>query len=247
MRVKPILGIMILASYAAVNAGPPFITNDPVPETFKSVALYLFSNLDYTNIIVEEPYLNMAAVELDWGASDNLELSIVAPYTAANTNPDSARGMGDIQLGLTYRFIQETELSPQLSFVPQLSIPTGNADRNLGNGRVAVQLPVWLQKSWGSWTSYGGAGWTFNSAPGMRNYPIAGWLVQKDLNEKWTLGAELYTQGAVSNEGSASTALNLGGNYNFNQQFSLLFSAGHSIFGQEHTLAYLGLTWSLGE
>lgn len=246
MQFKYKLGIMLLTSYSAVNAGPPFITNDPVPASFRSAELYLFSNLDYTDIVIEEPYLNMAAIEIDWGVSTNLELSLVAPYASANTRADSPRGMGDIQLGLTYRFIEETDARPQVSFVPQMSVPTGNADRNLGNGRVAVQLPLWFQKSWGSWTSYGGAGWTFNSAPGMRNYPIAGWLVQKDLNEAWTLGVELYTQGAVSDEGSASTALNLGGNYNINPAFSVLFSAGHSILGQEHTLAYLGLTWTFG-
>lgn len=246
MRTRYTLGLLIVASSTTALAGPPFITNDPVPATFKSAEIYLFSNLDDTNITIEEPYLNMAAIELDWGVSNNLEINMVAPYTAANTQSDSARGIGDIQLGFTYRFIEETETRPQVSFAPEMSVPTGNADRNLGNGRVAVQIPLWFQKSWGPWTSYGGAGWTFNSAPGMRNYPIAGWLVQKDLNDAWTLGIELYTQGAVSDEGSASTALNVGGNYNINQQFSVLFSAGHSILGQEHTLAYLGLTWTLG-
>ncbi|MGH8155734.1 MAG: hypothetical protein ACREP0_10970 [Rhodanobacteraceae bacterium] len=42
------------------------------------------------------------------------------------------------------------------------------------------------------------------------------------------------------------TVLNAGGYLNFTPGFSLLFSAGRSIAGARHTVAYLGLYWTWG-
>ena len=39
-------------------------------------------------------------------------------------------------------------------------------------------LPLWLQKSWGPWTTYGGGGFGFNTARGGRNWAFLGWQAQ---------------------------------------------------------------------
>ena len=78
----------------------------------------------------------------------------------------------------------------------------------------------------------------------MRNYPYAGWLLQKDINEKLTLGAEVFTQGAASINSRSFTIINAGGLYNFTKHFSLLLSAGHSVIGENHTVSYSGLYWT---
>jgi len=50
---------------------------------------------------------------------------------------------------------------------------------------------------------------------------------------------------SLPNNDKGFTALNLGGSFNFNEHLSLLFSAGHSVAGDQHTLWSLGLycTW----
>jgi hypothetical protein len=53
---------------------------------------------------------------------------------------------------------------------------------------------LWLQKSFGPWTTYGG-GAALNSAPGQRDYPFGGWLVQRDFGKHLTLGREFFAQG----------------------------------------------------
>lgn len=68
-----------------------------------------------------------------------------------------------------------------------------------------MKLPLWIQKSWGPWKTYGGAGYTINPAKNMRNYPYAGWLLQNDINDKLTLGIEIFTQGADSINSRAFT------------------------------------------
>lgn len=244
--LNKIISLLIYLIPASIlYAGAPFITNDPVPATFRGTDIYLFSNLNKTNIVIEEPYLNLAAVEADWGFLPDFQVSIVIPYAWANTSIHASHGWGDIQLGITYRFVEETPQLPHIALAPQMTLPTGDVDDNLGNGQISFQLPIWFQKSWGPWTSYGGGGWAFNAAPGQRNYPFAGWLLQKDLSKALTFGLEIFSEGAVSDTGRASTAINAGGNYNVTEQFSLLFSAGHSIIGQQRVLGYIGILWSI--
>ena len=43
-----------------------------------------------------------------------------------------------------------------------LELPTGNESRGLGEGRLHAFLPVWIQKSFADWTTYGGGGYWFN-------------------------------------------------------------------------------------
>jgi hypothetical protein len=229
-----------------VNAGAPFITDDPEPVEFRHYEIYLFANLSDTDISIEEPFLNAPAIEINYGILPDTHLHMIVPYSWATPTIDSPRGLGDIELGIEYRFLDETEQRPQIAIYPQIELPIGNANRNLGNGRLWGRLPIWIQKSWGPWTSYGGGGWAFNSEPGMKNYPFAGWQVQRDLSKKLTLGIELFSEGAVSEIGSSSTIMNAGGYYRFSKHFFMLFSAGHSIIGQDRTVAYFSLYWTNG-
>ena len=74
------------------------------------------------------------------------------------------------------------------------------------------------------------------------DYPFGGWLVQRDFWPHLTLGGELFAQGQDADNDKGFAALNLGGSYNVNEHFSLLFSAGHTIAGDRHTFWYFGFT-----
>jgi hypothetical protein len=71
-----------------------------------------------------------------------------------------------------------------------------------------------------------------------------GWLIQNDINGNLTLGAEVFTQGDDSVNSHSFTMINAGGIYNLSKQFSVLFSAGHSIIGANHIIGYLSLYWT---
>ena len=85
-----------------------------------------------------------------------------------------------------------------------------------------------------------------NSAPGQRNYPFGGWLVQRDFGPHLTLGGELFAQGKGTADDRGFAALNFGGSYNINEHFSVLFSAGYTIAGDRHTFWYFGFYWTWG-
>ena len=87
-------------------------------------------------------------------------------------------------------------------------------------------------------------GYAINHAKDLRNFPYAGWLIQKTYNKAITFGIEVFTQGAVSIDSRAFTLINAGGTYSFTENLMLQLSAGHSVQGENHTVAYLSLLWT---
>lgn len=223
-------------------AGPPFLTDDPVPVDYGHFELYLFSMWDVgpTGSTTSGP-----AIEFNAGVLPNIQFHVVAPWVnVASPTAPTANGYGDTEVGLKYRFLQETPHVPQMGIFPMAEVATGNAATGVGNGVTWYRLPLWVQKSWGPWTTYGGGGWAINAAPGMRNYPFGGWLIQRDLSPALTLGAEVFTQGASGLGDGAYTVYNVGGSFNPSAQFNVLFSVGHSFIGASHAIGYFGFYYT---
>ena len=230
---------------AQLFAGPPFLTDDPEPVDLHHWEFYLFGTGDHTS--VNDYAINGPAVELNYGVLPDTQLHLVLPMTTAGADGAPTQvGLGDTEFGIKFRFLHETNDWPQIGIFPMAEFPTGDADRGLGNGQTWFRLPVWIQKSWDTWTTYGGAGGALNFAPGRRSYPFGGWLVQRDFGKHLTLGGEIFAQGQDTADDNGFAALNLGGYCNLTDHFSLLFSAGHSIVGDNHFLWYFGLYWTWG-
>jgi hypothetical protein len=223
-------------------AGPPFLTDDPEPVDFKHWEAYLFSTVDAMR---KQTDVMGPALEFNVGALPNLQVHVIIPMAYASpADAPSAYGFGDIELGVKYRFIQERDHWPMVGIFPMIEIPTGDSSRGLGNGQAWWRLPLWLQKSWGAWTTYGGAGYAINPAPNQRNYPFGGWQLQRDLSERLTLGGEIFAQGKSSDDIRSFAVLNLGGFFKITPNFQLLFSGGRSFAGGRNTIGYLGLYWT---
>lgn len=210
---KTARALMLLAPLAcAAFAGPPFQTDDPEPIDFRNYEFYTFASSDGTPI---ETDLMGPALEFNWGAAPNLHLHIIVP--AAAIFPSDGRrafGPGDIELGIKYRFVQESKRRPMIGTFVMFEIPSGSAARGLGVGRTWYKIPLWAQKSFGKWTTYGGGGVTLVKVPGYRNFPFAGWLVQRDIGKKLTLGTEIFyhgPQGAATPQTRPATLVDIGG------------------------------------
>jgi hypothetical protein len=226
------------------RGGAPFLTDDPVPVDYRHGEIYAFATYDRAS---DGNDSTMPGLECNYGILPDTQLHVAFPFVRnAPANGPAEWGGGDFQIGVKYRFVDAVESSLQIAIYPLAVLPTGNADKGLGNGKAWFSLPLWLQKSWGAWTTYGGGGYTINSAPGQKNYGFGGWLLQKDISERWMLGGEIFVQGADAEGGRTTTVVNLGGAYHISPDLSLLYSAGHSIGGDTHTIAYLGLLWGFG-
>ena len=235
-----LIAIVTLATAARLLAGPPFQTDDPEPVPYGHYEGYVFSTLDRSQGTTAS---QAPAFEFNVGAAPNLQLHVVVPI--AGVSPGT-RGLGDIELGVKYRFVDEAPTRPQIGVFPMFELPTGDRVRGLGNGHLWLRLPLWIQKSRGPWTTYGGAGVTINHAAGMKNAPFGGWLLQRQTTQRLTIGGEVFHQGAPSKDSRASTVFDAGGYYTLHGALTLLFMAGHSIAGESHTVGYIGLYYAWG-
>lgn len=228
-----------------VLAGPPFITDDPEPAEYKHHEFYIATQQVKT---ADGKVGTFPHLEYNYGVAPDVHLHIIVPY--AFNSPEGGprqRGYGDTELGVKYRFVQETETRPMVGTFPIVLLPTGDENRGLGNGHSQLFLPLWVQKRWGKWQSYGGGGYWIDNAPGAKNHWFYGWQLQKDISEHLTLGGEIFhSTEQLAGEGS-STGFNLGGYYNFDEHNHLLFSAGKGLTNANATnrfSSYVAYQWT---
>ena len=208
-------------------AGPPFRTDDPIPVDYHHGEIYLFS----TGTRDAEGTSGLGpAVEFNYGPLPNIMLHLVAPMAYdAPEGEDSNFGYGDTEIGIKYRLVHETKEVPAIGIFPLVEIPTGNQDKGLGNGQAQCFLPVWLQKDFGKWTTYGGGGYWINPGDGNKNYWFSGILLQYSFADAFYLGGEIFYQTADTVDGKNSMGFNVGGGVPLVRHFQLLFSAGREL------------------
>ncbi len=239
-------GVLMLGVLLSPNlqAGPPFFTDDPVPLDLHHWEVYLASQDFFTRDMASG---TLPHLEVNYGATGEVMFHLIAPLAY-----DKPKGMafqygpGDIELGLKYRFVHETKSRPQVGTFPHVQLPVGSQSRGLGNGYAQVFLPLWVQKSWGPWTSYGGGGYWINPGSGNKDFWMFGWEVQRDLSKKVTVGAELIHNTPDSVGSGGETAFNIGALVAFDEKKAVIFSAGRDIRGDNNFFAYIAMYWTFG-
>jgi hypothetical protein len=222
-----LVALLLLIPTAAAFAGPPFRTDDPVPVDYLHSEIYLFS----TGIHEAGGTSGFGpAVEFNYGILPNTQFHLIAPMVFDAPEGEASHfGYGDTEIGTKYRFVRETDVLPMIGIFPLVEIPTGDQDKGLGNGEAQWFLPIWVQKDFGKWTTYGGGGYWINPGPENRNYWFSGILLQYAFSETFYLGGEFFHQTADSVDGQDSNGFNLGGSLPFVDKFQILFSAGRGL------------------
>jgi hypothetical protein len=225
-------------------AGPPFVTDDPEPVEFRHWEIYLAAQYKHDR---DQDSSTLPHLEINYGAIPNVQIHLIAPLVYVKPEGSGSQyGYGDTELGVKFRFIQEKDYIPQVGIFPMVEFPTGDSDKDLGNGRTQYFLPVWLQKSWGPWTTYGGAGYWINPGDDNKDWWQFGWLIQRKITEMLTLGTELYYKTTSTEDGKDTTGYSFGAIVNITENHHILLSAGQDIDGPNYFSAYIGYQFTFG-
>lgn len=240
MTFSPILRTLATLSLTtALFAGPPYLTDDPEPVETHHWETYLF-----TQGVVSRGARTglLPAFEANYGPFANAQIQFQIPV-AYERRQDGSRnqGLGDLQAGFKYRFVQEGDARPQVAIYPQVQAPTGREAAGLGSGHWRLYVPLLFQKSFGPWTTYGGPGWWRNPGEGNRNYATFGWQVQRSFGETLSLGTEVFHQGADAIGGTSSTTCNVGFIKGLGPRFAVLGTVGRVFHGETGHQVYLGV------
>ena len=186
-----IVAVLFFTSGAGVLwAGPPYFTDDPETPKYRHWEFYIASQYakDHEGKSATAPHF-----ELNYAVLPDVMLHTIVPLAWNKPNGDSSKyGLGDLELGIKYRFIHEGDMMPQAGIFPILTLPTGDEERGLGNGRATLFFPLWFQKSWGQWSSDAGGGYWINPGDNRKNYWFTGWQMQRELSEMLAVGAEIF-------------------------------------------------------
>jgi hypothetical protein len=223
---------------ASVQGGPPFVTDDPEPPPPGGWEMNVPFILERG---AGETEMDAPLFDLNYGLP-NVQLKLEIPVRIVHKNNNStAAGAGDLLLGVKWRFSNNEQSQFQLGIYPQLLLPTADHARGLGEGQPAYVLPFVAQKSWGQWTLYGNVGFWWQTAAETRNYFYAGAVLERDINERLTLGVELFGNSPKERGGRSDVAFNVGGTWKLSRHFNLLFAGGRDIVGDTTAMAYVGL------
>lgn len=240
-NIVPVI-ILILCNIQFIYAGPPFDTDDPETVRFKHWEYYI-SSINSHQVGIwsgTSPH-----IELNYGLIPNVQVHLLLPMNYIYSNHTGADfGYADTEFGIKFRFIQETENSPQVGIFPIVEIPTVK-NSEFSDGKAKIYLPVWLQKSWGKLTTYGGGGYWINPGSNNKNWIFSGWEIQYDFSKAVTLGGEIYYHSADTKSTRSETGFNLGGSINPSEKFHFIFSFGHTFTKDNTFTSYLGLLWTI--
>jgi hypothetical protein len=245
--VKLALGLVFVLALLCASgrawAGPPYLTDDPEPVKYRHWEFYLATQ----HTLARDGATGTAPhVEVNYGVLPNLQIHAIVPLGYARpTGGPTHYGLADCELGAKLRFIQEGAYTPMIGTFPMLEIPLGSAAKGLGTEHWHGFLPVWLQKSLGPWSTYGGGGYGINPGAGNRNFWAFGWQGQRRLSESVALGGELFYSTTDHDGGRDDFRFNIGLVLDLTSNHHVLASIGRSIHGDTLLQGYLAYQLTL--
>lgn len=194
--------VFILFFTTAVFGAHPLITDDT--GTQGKGKLQLEVNSEYSSdkekeddVTIKENGVELA-VNVSYGVTDTVDVVLGMPYQWIKTREDGdvtsdEDGTGDMSLELKWRFYEKDGMSFALK--PGLTLPTGDEEKGLGNGKASYGLMLITTKEIGAWAFHLNLGY-------MRNeYKLS---EDNEANRKDIWHASLATQVEVIKDVTAA-------------------------------------------
>ena len=225
---KLLLAVSLVSICNFSWAGPPFVTDDPDVVEYKHWEVNYAVNKTWGE---NEYSVGIPSLDINYGFSQNIQLHIQPKYAYERFGLEKHHGIDSTEIGVKYRFInQENETSSfMVSLYPLIQLATG--DEKLGEGRSKAQsfIPVWLQYESKDWTLYGGLGYRINQYAYSKNSWFYGVAALYHLTKTLQVGAEAFHETSTSSLEKHESGFNVGGVYDFTDDYHLLFSAGRGL------------------
>jgi hypothetical protein len=214
-------GALALLTAVPAIAGPPYLTDDPVPSDTGHWEIYAFTAGEGRRADLDDD----TGFDINYGPVEDVQLTVTAPLSFSHDAADRWRsGTGDLELAVKYRFVHDEKHGFSAAIFPRAILPTSSLERQQ---RTRFLLPLWLGKDFAGGTSlFGGGGYEINPGPGNRNFWQAAIAVTQDVSDKVSFGAEVTRQGPDTVGGTAQTRAGAGSIVKLSDHYALLFSGG---------------------
>lgn len=216
-----LLGAFALAWSAPALAGPPYLTDDPVPTDTGQWEIYAFTAGQGVGSTLDAD----AGVDLNYGAVKDVQLTGTLPMSFSHDPGGRWRsGTGDVELGVKWRFLDDEKDGFSVAMFPRAILPTSGLEHA---EHARILLPLWAGKDFADGTSvFGGGGYEINPGFGNRDFWEGAAAVTHDLSKRLSVGAEAAWQGPDAVGGTTQTSAGIGSIIKLSDHYALLFSGG---------------------
>jgi hypothetical protein len=224
------------ASAPARAEAPPYVTTDtdvadrPELATFLRVAAH------------DGGHFSTLGFDLALPLAPAWELTLVPRFAEARHDDQRASGFGDTEVAVKYLALSETDSRPAVAFEPNITFPTGG--RRLGEGRVAIEIPVLVSKGFGPWRVTGQVGFERVGFNTPEDHAPLSLLIERTMSERLTLGAEVANDLPMRRPSQGETEVNFGVAWTFHDGLKLQSAFGRRL-ATEDTPADLHSTIAL--
>ncbi len=209
---------------ALALAGPPYVTDDAEPTDYGHFEIYAFTAGTNTR----DGLGGAGGIDFNYGGAPDLQLTMVLPleYDSPAVGPMVA-GFGNVELAAKYRFLHQDGFGWDIAIFPRVFLPS--ASPLVGDRHTSLLLPIWAEKDFGDWSTFGGGGCALNNGGGSKDYCLMGWALTRNVTPALHLGAEIYHQTADIRGGRDTTGIGAGAVYDLSANYHLMASFGPGI------------------
>jgi hypothetical protein len=227
----------------AEAGGPPFVTDDPGTPEYHHWEINLAVTAEHRGT---ERTFEAPLIDVNYGLFSNTELNVEVPYIAQKEDGNRVESLGDIAVGLKWRFYElAEEESAKKSFsldavsvYPQIGFPSPNspaAEDEFVNTHPSFVLPVQLGTHWRQWNIGAEVGCILQSKEHAKFF--VGGVVSRTFGH-CTLGFELYTT-EPNRTSSRVVVADIGAVVSITERYAVLVSIGRELVNRQETRANL--------
>jgi hypothetical protein len=230
----PAVALFVCAALAGpVWGGPPYASDDPEPTDLHHFEIYHFASGTEARDGSSEAF----GIDFNYGAAPDLQLTAVLPYAFSHPSGEpTAAGLGNLQLGVKYRFLHQDQIGWDVAFFPHYYLSSFTPEA--AQPYASYLLPIWMEKDWGPWSTFGGGGCVIQQGATHKNFCFGSWALTRALSPQLRLGAELVHQAGDAWGTPSSTGIGAGMQYDFSACHHLLAYIGPTLQNAEQTTRY---------
>jgi hypothetical protein len=239
-----LLFIIVLLSGSSVFAqgGPPLLTDDPGTPGDGNWEI----NIGFTiEKLLQETLYEAPILDINYGLGERIQLKYEVPWVFLDEEGAGTKsGLGNSEIGIKYRFLDEERHGVSMSVYPQFSFnnPTSSDERGLADPGTELLLPFEIARRVGPVDLGLELGYTLIEHG--RDEWVYGLAAAWPLAERFELVGEVH--GVATGDFEEDVLVfNLGSVLQAHEKINLLFSAGRSFRESSTTepelLGYLGL------
>jgi hypothetical protein len=200
---------------------PPYVTNDPeIADKLELSPFLQWSGRSRVSI-------DTVAVDVSIPLAARWEMSIVPRFARVTTPQGRFAGPGDTEVAVKYLAVPESALWPAIALEPNITFPTGG--RRMGDGVVAIELPLLISKTFGPWRLSGQLGYERDGTHARDDRAPISLLLERTIAKDFSLGVEIANDVPMRRPGHGSIETNLGGSWAIHDGLTLHVALGRRL------------------